>query len=127
MEINNSSNWFSVAVAMVSALGGVAMTYLTVVYRRRIVKQREPKDRIELIFDGYDALIAQMREQIANLQKLTEAQASEIGQLEEANRNARKQIDDSAVQISRLEAQLNNLRTMQPNGTNGTSESPASQ
>ena len=107
-------------------MGSIVITYLTKVYQRRAEKKRQPKNRIETIFDGYDALIAQLREDqnnqaqlISNLQKLVESQAQQLQtqaqQLDQSQGMIAKlkaQLDESAIQISRLQAQLQGLRSV---------------
>ena len=122
METN--SNLYSVFTVAISVLGSIVITYLTKVYQRRTEKRRQPKDRIETIFDGYDALIAQIRsdlsrkdELIENLQKVVDSQGKEILRSQGLIGDLQEQLKQSAVQISRLQTQLEGLRTMSEKGT----------
>lgn len=50
-------------VVLISTVGGVVTTYLTVKYKDRVVKKRQKaqsKDRMGSIFDGYERLIVQL-------------------------------------------------------------------
>ena len=114
-----SSNLYSVVTVLISVAGSVVITYLTKVYQRRAEKKRQPKDRIETIFDGYDALILQLRGDldrkgilIDNLQKLVNSQSKEIERSQGLIAQLSDQVKDSATQISRLQAQLEGLRTV---------------
>jgi len=70
--METSSNLYSVFTVAISVLGSIVITYLTKVYQRRTEKRRQPKDRIETIFDGYDALIAQIRSDLSRKDELIE-------------------------------------------------------
>jgi len=122
--METSSNLYSVFTVAISVLGSIVITYLTKVYQRRTEKHRQPKDRIETIFDGYDALIAQIRsdlsrkdELIENLQKVVDSQGKEILRSQGLIGDLQEQLKQSAVQISRLQTQLEGLRTMSEKGT----------
>jgi|SRR5215212_2687247 peptidoglycan hydrolase CwlO-like protein len=122
--METSSNLYSVFTVAISVLGSIVITYLTKVYQRRTEKRRQPKDRIETIFDGYDALIAQIRsdlsrkdELIENLQKVVDSQGKEILRSQGLIGDLQEQLKQSAVQISRLQTQLEGLRTMSEKGT----------
>jgi peptidoglycan hydrolase CwlO-like protein len=118
METIVNSNIWSAVVALISVIGSVGLTWLTLVYRRRRSKTA-PKDRIETIFDGYDALIAQLRSDIdskttliGNLQKLVDSQAEDIARSQALIKQLQQQLTDSAANTERLQAQLANLKAV---------------
>lgn len=52
----------SVLVSIISMVGGVITAYITSVLAKKVAKkksQKQPKDRIEQMFDGYERLIKQ--------------------------------------------------------------------
>jgi hypothetical protein len=117
--VETNSNLYSVFTVLISVVGSIVITYLTKVYQRRAEKKRQPKDRIETIFDGYDALILQLRGDldrkgilIDNLQKLVNSQAKEIERSQGLIAELSEQVKDSAIQISRLQTQLEGLRSV---------------
>jgi hypothetical protein len=117
--METSSNLYGVVTVLISVLGSIVITYLTKVYQRRVEKKKQPKDRIETIFDGYDALILQLRGDldrkgvlIDNLQTLVTSQGKEIQRSQGLIADLQEQLKESAVQISRLQNQLEALRTM---------------
>jgi predicted RNase H-like nuclease (RuvC/YqgF family) len=124
MEANNSI--YAVWIAAITVVGSIITTCLTAAYRKRVEKKRQPKDRIETIFEGYDALIAQMREDldrkgalIDNLQRVVDAQAetlkSQSGQITYSLRlieELREELEKSAEQSKKLQTQLDALRTV---------------
>lgn len=91
-----------VVVTLISTLGAVVGTYLTVKYKDHIVKMRrksEPKDRMETIFDGYENLIKQQQQDIARKSIL-------IDHLERAMRKLAKELDESKRMIDQLKTDI---------------------
>ena len=116
MEANNL---FSVIVAIVSAVGGIVMTYLTVVYKKRADRRRAPKDRVEAALDIYEAIMRDMRavndaqfKQLEMTGVQLQAAATENERLRGVITDLQRQLKESADQMTRLEAQMIDLRAV---------------
>lgn len=108
-----------VLIALISTLGGITVAYITVKYKDMVVKKitRQPKDRMETIFDGYENLIQQQQQDIdrkvkhiGRLESIIDRLEMELletkSMLNEAKNEARK----SQSQNIELQAQLKKLR-----------------
>jgi septal ring factor EnvC (AmiA/AmiB activator) len=55
-----------VAIALISTVGGVLIAYITNVVAKKVQENKaakQPKDRMEQMFDGYERLIKQMADE----------------------------------------------------------------
>lgn len=53
----------AVQIAIISMIGGIAIAYITNVVAKKVQEkkaEKQPKDRMEQMFDGYERLIKQM-------------------------------------------------------------------
>lgn len=58
--MNNNLSTSPVLVSLISALGGIAIAYITYILSQRVQTKRaarQPRDRMEQMFDGYERLI----------------------------------------------------------------------
>lgn len=58
--MNNSLNDSQILISLISAGGGIVVAYITYVLSQKVQTrraQRQPKDRMEQMFDGYERLI----------------------------------------------------------------------
>lgn len=94
------------SVALVSVIGSVIVTYLTVKYKNTITRKirNEPKDRMDTIFDGYEKLIKQQQDDIQFKQL-------NIASLQIIIDKQREQIEESQHMIDTLKQELENART----------------
>lgn len=97
-----------VQIAFISAVGGVAVTYLTVKYKNKIVKP--PKDRVETIFDGYEALIKQQQAEIVRKGVLIDRLEEQLITMEELVEKLRIDLSSSQYQIEGLSTQLTQMK-----------------
>lgn len=100
------SNSNDVLVAAISTVGGALATVLTYLAGRKVQNGRsnsKPKDRMEVIFDGYENLIDQMRDEIKNLRK-------NLITAEKRNNQLEWDLDRSEARCQQLEAELKQLR-----------------
>jgi flagellin-specific chaperone FliS len=74
-----------IITAVISALGGITVAIVAVAFKDRVVAKRQPKDRMETIFDGYENLIRQQQldiqrkeEQLVRTQTIIERLQAEL-------------------------------------------------
>lgn len=98
-----------VLVAIVSTIGGVTTTYLTVKYKDRLTKKnnepKPPKDRMDSIFDGYERLIVQLTSDMNRKESSIQRMEGIINQLEEELAKTKKLLEETKADL--LEATKN--------------------
>lgn len=73
-----------VAIALISIVGGVIVAYITYVASKKVQAkkaEKQPKDRMEQMFDGYERLIKQMAEEDERKARIIRDQQLEINQM----------------------------------------------
>lgn len=70
-----------VSIALISMIGGVIVAYITYVASKKVQQkkaEKQPKDRMEQMFDGYERLIKQMAEEDERKARIIRDQQAEI-------------------------------------------------
>jgi len=70
-----------VAIALISTVGGIAIAYITNVVAKKVQENKaakQPKDRMEQMFDGYERLIKQMADEDERKARIIRDQQKEI-------------------------------------------------
>lgn len=98
----------NVLVAIIALTGGIITTYITVRFKGRVFKP--PKDRIETIFDGYEALIKQQQTEIKRKSELVDRLEEQLDKMEELVENLRADLNNSQKQIEQLSNQLGSMK-----------------
>lgn len=90
--------------ALISGAFGVVSTIIAFYLQKRVQHRRRPKDRIEVIFDGYDSIIAQLRE-------LNDAQTVQLQSAAKENERLHGVITDLQLQMRTQNGQITQLET----------------
>lgn len=115
----NSSNE-AVVIALISAFSGIAIAYIVNVMAKKVQAkkaEKQPKDRMEQMFDGYERLIKQKDAEDDRKQryiKIIEAELTatklHVGKLEEAMERTNEELEQSRVENQQLKDQLDAMR-----------------
>src|SRR5687768_4213386 len=94
-----------VVITLISVVGSVVITYITVKYKDRLTRKLkgEPRDRMDTIFDGYEKLIKQQQADI-------EHKSLNIASLQDIIDRQRRQIEESQGMIDNLKVELEDAR-----------------
>ena len=111
-----------VITTSIGTAGVITVGLLGVKYRDKIIKKEEkPKDRIDIIFDGYESLIKQQKEEISAKAKQLEKQkdisnkrlGEALAEAQKVNEDTRKLLEltrkelaDAKLQNDQLTKQL---------------------
>lgn len=71
----------AVQIAIISMIGGIVIAYITNVVAKKVQEkkaEKQPKDRMEQMFDGYERLIKQMADEDERKAKIIRDQQREI-------------------------------------------------
>jgi chromosome segregation ATPase len=106
----------TVLVSVISTIGGVAIAYIVNVAAKRR-KANKPKDRMQTIFDGYEALIKQQQSdidrkqlQLKTTQDIIDRLQRELDDTREIVRQQRKEMEDTKEANIQLIEQLNTMK-----------------
>lgn len=91
-----------VATALISAISGIVVTFLTMYYRNKSLSSKnasKPKDRMDLIFEGYEKLIKEQQLEI-------DRKARAIEHYEKLITAHREQVDALEQEIEKLKEEL---------------------
>jgi hypothetical protein len=96
-----------VLVTIISTLGGIIITYLTIKYKAQILKKagRAPKDRMETIFDGYEKLIVQQQLEIDRKGGVISSLEAVVKRLEEELAHTRTLLNEARQDLSETREQ----------------------
>ena len=75
-----------VAIALISTLGGIFIAYITNVLAKKVQEkkaEKQPKDRMEQMFDGYERLIKQMADEDARKAQIIKDQQADIHRMKQ--------------------------------------------
>lgn len=110
----------TVATALISAFSGIVITYLTVYFRSKAVSLKnagKPKDRMDLIFEGYEKLIKELQldidrkgKVITHFEELAEKYRKDIRASEDMIETLKDQIDTLEEEIIKLKKELNDAQ-----------------
>lgn len=96
----------SVAISLISTAGGVLIAYITNVLAKRVQAKREakePKDRVEQLFDGYDRALKQKDADNDELRAMLREAQDQLREVE-------KKLNHSYYENSRLKGELERMR-----------------
>lgn len=74
----------AVKIALISMVSGIAIAYITNVLAKRVQEnkaKKQPKDRMEQMFDGYERLIKQMADEDERKARIIREQQKEITEM----------------------------------------------
>lgn len=107
-------------VVLISTLGGIVTTYLTVKYKDKVFKPKiktQPISRIDTIFDGYEKLIQQQQLDIErkalfieHLQKAVDQLRSDLDKTEDLLNDTRTELDREKARSEQLQSQLSSMK-----------------
>ena len=110
----------SIAVAIISAIGGVIIAYIVNVAAKKVQEKKEkegPKDRMEQMFDGYERLIRQKDMEDERKARLIDELEEEISltrdmvkKLEHALSVSQQELDNSRRDNGELKQMLQEMR-----------------
>lgn len=110
----------AVKIAIISMIGGVIIAYITNVVAKKVQEQKaakQPKDRMEQMFDGYERLIKQMAEEDERKARIIRDQQFEIAEMkkkltamEDNLANAQDDLIESHKSKQLLTDELNKMR-----------------
>lgn len=116
--MNSSSN--SVLIAIIGAFGGIVTAYITYVASQHVQNKRakrQPRDRMEQMFDGYERLIKakdledeRKTRTILTLEKMTDHLQSDLRQTKTLLATTREEVKESKMENSELRQSLKELR-----------------
>jgi hypothetical protein len=109
-----------VAVAIISGVVAIIVTYLTVRYKDYIIvgnKDKAPKDRMDTIFDGYESLIKQQQvdidrksKQLDQTQIIIERLQNELDKTKQIVQQQQQELNDSKDSNKELIKQLSQMK-----------------
>lgn len=73
-----------VVVALIGMIGGIVVAYITTVVAKKVQEkkaEKQPKDRMEQMFDGYERLIKQMADEDERKARIIRDQQKEIAEM----------------------------------------------
>ncbi len=115
MEASNNT-----IIVLISTLGGIVTTYLTVKYKDKYFKPKiktKPISRIDTIFDGYEKLIKQQQIDIDRkslfadqLQKVIEQLRTDLDKTEDLLAQTRVELSREKERSKDLHEQLNSMK-----------------
>jgi hypothetical protein len=91
-----------VAIALISTLGGVLIAYITNVVAKKVQEkkaEKQPKDRMEQMFDGYERLIKQMAEEDDRKVKIIRDQQVEISEMKKKLTSMERKLEDAQEEL----------------------------
>lgn len=106
MDPNNS-----VAISLISTLGGITIAYITNVLAKRVQAKREakePKDRMEQLLDGYDRALKQKDADNDELRAMLREAQDQLREVE-------RKLNHSYYENSRLKGELERMRAQYHN------------
>lgn len=102
-----------VAIAVISTLGGVFIAYITNVLAKRVQEkkaEKQPKDRMEQMFDGYERLIQQKDLEDERKAKLIAYLEGELQEARETMRRLERDLDTAKEELQTSEAEKIKLK-----------------
>jgi Skp family chaperone for outer membrane proteins len=119
----------AVVLALISTAGGVAIAYLAYKGKQGIDKrnkEKQPKDRMETIFDGYEGFIARQDKalenkdkQLAENQLIINRMQKQIDEMQALIERQREETDREREINKRLHEELERMRDQYTNSNNG--------
>jgi hypothetical protein len=110
----------NVQISIISAVSGIAIAYIVNVAAKKVQEnkaQKQPKDRMEQMFDGYERLIKQMSEEDERKARVIRDQQIEINQMkqkltsmEDNLQHAQDELIDSHQSKVKLTRELEKMR-----------------
>lgn len=110
----------AVKIAIISAIGGVVIAYITNVVAKKVQEtkaEKQPKDRMEQMFDGYERLIRQKdteddrkQQYIKTIEAELTATKLHVSKLEEALTATSQELFQSRNENKELKDMLEEMR-----------------
>lgn len=110
----------NVQISIISALSGIVIAYIVNIAAKKVQEkkaEKQPKDRMEQMFDGYERLIKQKDLEDDRKQKYIKIIEDEltatklhVGKLEEAMERTNEELEQSRVENQQLKDQLDAMR-----------------
>jgi len=99
-------------VTLISTLGGITITYLSVKYKNQISTKlsRQPKDRMDLILDGYDRLIKEQQQDITRKSLLIDHMERAMSKLSTQIDALRSELSETKFANESLQRQLAKMK-----------------
>lgn len=112
-----NSGQTQIAIALISAIGGILAAYIAVRYKDRVTAKNRPKDRMESIFDGYESLIKQQQldidrkeSQLVRTQEIIDRLQVELNTTREIVDKQQRELVDSRKVNEDLVIQLSQMK-----------------
>ena len=110
----------NVQISIISAISGICIAYIVNVAAKKVQEkkaEKQPKDRMEQMFDGYERLIKQKDAEDDRKQKYIKVIEDEltatklhVGKLEEAMERTNEELAQSREENRQLQANLEAMR-----------------
>lgn len=112
-------NQGSTSTQLIIVVGGVLTTFIAYYYRDKIAKVgKKPRDRIDIIFDGYEKLLKQQQIEsghkdvvIQRLDKLVEALRAQLNEAERIIGTLKEDLVDERREAAYMRRQLKQMKT----------------
>lgn len=102
-----------VLLGIITTIGGIVTTYLTLKLRTRVQQRnrdRQPKDRMETIFDGYESLIKQQQIDIDRKQSIIQSLEDIIERLQQELNDTRSVLNSAKNELKTTQGQNRHLQ-----------------
>lgn len=102
-----------VQTAIISTIGGIIIAYIVNVAAKRVQLNRQlkqPKDRVEQLFDGYERALKQKDQDNAELRALLQDAQRQLGEVRDTLSRTDEKLTHSKQQNIELQASLDRLR-----------------
>lgn len=110
----------AVSIALISTIGGIIIAYVTNVVAKKVQEkkaEKQPKDRMEQMFDGYERLIKQMAYEderkaiiIRDQQAEISVMKKKLGEMEQSLESAQEELMNSHQSKVLLTKELEKMR-----------------
>lgn len=104
-----------VAISLISAVSGVIIAYIVNVVAKRVQKtkiNKQPKDRMEQMFDGYERLIRQKDREDERKARIIDELEVELTATKKLVRSLEKALESSKIELEASREDNQNLREM---------------
>lgn len=108
---------------LITVIGGVGTAYIINVVAKRVQRKR-PKDRTELIFDGYERIIRQKDKQLEQAAMLIDAVQKQLDDTTKAFEKLRQDLEAERASSKELRHQIEELRRQLDEGNEGITLEP---
>lgn len=102
-----------IAISLISTLGGITIAYITNVLSKKVQERRvdkQPKDRWEQMFDGYERLLRQKDLEDDRKARLIKALQNNVNTLEAELANTKQTLDEVTDQFEISNSEVQSLK-----------------